>query len=244
MTEPAPQSQQQPGRLGRALLRMLMKQAQVVDVETVADGFRLITLESSEFKGVPWTPGQKMQIAMGSAFVARTFTPIEWDEIAGRTRILGYTHGNGPGSSWVDTVEPGAECDIFGPRSSLDAGRIDGPAVVFGDETSIGIACAIGRRARGNTQCLLEADSADNTRPVLAHLGLDRSELFERTASDAHLHVIESRLPALVATGATFVLTGKASSIQHLHRILKSLGVPRGRIMNKAYWAPGKTGLD
>jgi hypothetical protein len=56
---------------------------------TIGDRFRLITLEGLALAGVTWTPGQKIQIAMGSAFVARTYTPIEWDAAAGRTRILG-----------------------------------------------------------------------------------------------------------------------------------------------------------
>ncbi len=43
---------------------------------------------------------------MGPAFVARTYTPIEWDAIAGGTRILGYTHGEGPGSAWIGNLNP------------------------------------------------------------------------------------------------------------------------------------------
>jgi NADPH-dependent ferric siderophore reductase len=51
-------------------------------------------------------------------------------------------------------------------------------------------------------------------------------------------------LPVLAAAGASFILTGKATSIQRLQRALKAQGVPRSRLLTKAYWAPGKTGLD
>ena len=112
----APDHPGQPGAFSRVLLRMLMKQARVVANEPLAAGFQLITLEGPDFKGLQWVPGQKVQIAMGSAFVARTFTPIDWDAAAGRTRIVGYAHGNGPGSVWVRSARPGDECDIFGPR--------------------------------------------------------------------------------------------------------------------------------
>jgi hypothetical protein len=54
-----------------------MKHARVVEAEKLGDDFRLINLESPEFRDDSWAPGQKMQIAMGSAFVARTFTPID-----------------------------------------------------------------------------------------------------------------------------------------------------------------------
>ncbi len=170
---------------------------------------------------------------------------IEWDTTAGRTRILGYAHGNGPGSAWVCDTRPGDECDVFGPRASLDVSHAAGMCVVFGDETSIGLAYALSRHAPGGPMpCLLEVNTVANTRDVLTRLGLDGVELFERKENDAHLEDIERRLTALVATGATFVLTGKTSSIQRLRRALKALGVPASRVMTKAYWAPGKTGLD
>ncbi|MGC1550270.1 MAG: siderophore-interacting protein [Rhodanobacter sp.] len=224
---------------------MLMKQARVVGAEPLAEGFRLITLESPEFRGLHWVPGQKVQIAMGSAFVARTFTPIEWDAAAGRTRILGYAHGSGPGSAWVCDTRLGDECDVFGPRASLDVSHSAATRVVFGDETSIGLAYALSRHFSGSPlQCLLEVNTVANTRDVLTRLDLGGVELFERTENDAHLEDIERGLPALVATGATFVLTGKASSIQRLRRALKALGVPAPRLMTKPYWAPGKAGLD
>jgi NADPH-dependent ferric siderophore reductase len=231
---------------GRALVRLLMKQARVAEVESVAEGFRLIMLESPEFQGVQWVPGQKVQIAMGSAFVTRTFTPIEWDAAAGRTRILGYAHGQGPGSVWVREVSAGDACDVFGPRASLDVGDARMP-VVIGDETSIGLAHALvlGDSARSSAlPCLFEVRAAASVRAVIARLHLDAAELFECIENDAHLEGIEHRLPALAAAGATFVLTGKAPSIQRLRRVLKDAGVASSRVVTKAYWAPGKTGLD
>ncbi|KGB24904.1 hypothetical protein ApDm4_1195 [Acetobacter pomorum] len=55
---------------------------------------------------------------------------------------------------------------------------------------------------------------------------------------------MEAALPALIDNGAVFVLTGNASTIQRLRQNLKSRGVPPTRLIAKAYWAPGKTGLD
>ncbi|MDL5365621.1 siderophore-interacting protein [Xanthomonas sp. NCPPB 2654] len=235
-----------PGRIGRALLRMFMKQASVVQAESLAENFRLITLESPAFRELQWLPGQKIQIAMGSALVARTYTPIEWDAVAGRTRIVAYTHGSGPGSAWIDRAKPGDACDAFGPRASLDLGRIAGPCVVLGDETSIGLAYALNRRIGGRSEvaCLLEVAHEAAARAVLDRLDLGDAELFSRCADDRHLKDMERRLQVVAATDATFVLTGRAPSIQRLRRTLKGLGVPASRIIAKAYWAEGKTGLD
>lgn len=234
-----------PGRFGKLLIRMFMKQVPVTDVETVAESFRLVTLESPQFKGIAWSPGQKVQIATGSAFVARTFTPIEWDAVAGRTRILGYLHGQGPGNDWLHYLRVGDACDVFGPRASLDVSHLTSMPVVFGDETSIGLLCALaGQYPLRRARFLLEVNEAGTAAKVLTRMGIDEVELFERTPGDTHLADIETRLPALVALGETFLLTGKASSIQRLGRRIKALGASGPRLLSKPYWAVGREGLD
>ncbi len=235
----------QPGPVSRALIRMFMKQARIVHAETLTDDVRLLTIESPAFRGVDWVPGQKIQLTMGSAFVARTYTPIEWDGVAGRTRIVSYAHGSGPGSTWVRNVMPGDECTVFGPRASLYVGRVSGACVMLGDETSIALTYAFRQRlTESAVRCLLEVGDLVDTHEVLGRLGLDGVELFSRSAGDEHLEDMASRLSAPAMAGATFVLTGKASSIQRWRRELSALGVPAARIMAKAYWAPGKTGMD
>jgi NADPH-dependent ferric siderophore reductase len=242
---PTNTTSRQPGGFSKALLRLFMKRAVIVAAENLAGQFYLLTLESPAFKGVPWQPGQKVQIAMGSAFVARTFTPVDWDVATGSTRLLGYAHGAGPGSDWLRSARKNDECDVLGPRSSLDTRAIAGPIVLFGDETSIGLAGSLRHLHQAKSvQSFLETDDVDSVRAMAAHLGISDLHLSQRTAGDAHLHVITEQLAALAANGATFLLTGKAQSIQQLHRGLKSAGVPAVRILSKAYWAPGKTGLD
>jgi len=235
----------QTGSFSKALLRLFMKRAVIVAAENLAGQFYLLTLESPAFRGVAWQPGQKVQIAMGSAFVARTFTPVEWDAATGSTRLLGYAHGAGPGSDWLRGARKNDECDVFGPRSSLDTRALTGPVVIVGDETSIGLACSLRHLHQEKAvQSFLETDDMDSVRAVAAHLGIGGLHLLQRTAGDAHLQAIAEHLAAPAAAGAAFLLTGKAQSIQQLHRGLKSVGVPSGRILTKAYWAPGKTGLD
>ncbi|MCF4166094.1 siderophore-interacting protein [Zavarzinia compransoris] len=234
-----------PGRLNQALLRLLMKRATIAAIEDLAPDFRLITLEGPALRDVAWIPGQKAQIAMGSAFVTRTYTPMDWDAGRGRSRLLGFMHGDGPGAAWVRGLAPGAACDVFGPRRSLDVGAVAGPLAVFGDETSIGLGHALSRQDESRrVSCHFEVGDVEACRAVAAHLGLGDARLFARTAGDGHLAGMEAALPALAATGAAFVLTGKAGTIQRLRRALKRHAVPAARISTKAYWAPGKTGLD
>lgn len=89
-----------------------------------------------------------------------------------------------------------------------------------------------------------EIGDVEASSSVATQLDLQNYALVGRKAEDAHLSEFESRLSALADAGATFVLTGKAGSIQRIRRTLKALDVPSQRIRTKAYWTPGKTGLD
>ena len=243
MTSPvAPKA---PGRFSKALIGLFMKRARIAAVEDVADRFRLVTFEGDALQGIAWAPGHKVQIAMGSAFATRTYTPVDWDVTQGRTRILGYAHGDGPGSAWLSGLCIGDECDIFGPRRSLDIGPAASPLTAFGDETSIGLVHALAsiNRLEAARACFEVSDVA-SSRQVLARLGLEGARLISRRSEDAHVEDLQAALGAPAAAGASFILTGKASTIQRLRQTLKLLDVPAGRILTKAYWATGKSGLD
>ncbi|MFV0623796.1 siderophore-interacting protein [Sphingomonas sp. ac-8] len=234
-----------PGRVSQALIRLLMRRATVAATERLTEGFTLLTLEGTALRDVAWTPGQKIQVAMGSAFVARTYTPIVWNAAAGRTCILGFDPGEGPGARWLRHAAVGDACDLLGPRASVDLRRLPGPIALFGDETAIGLGHALRHQhPHSAVRCHFEVGDEAAARDVLRCMDLDDAALFDRRADEAHLEAVEALLPALDAGGATFVLTGRAGMVQRLHRALKRHAVPRGRILTKVYWAPGKTGLD
>ncbi|SDR84184.1 siderophore-interacting protein [Bradyrhizobium canariense] len=233
------------GRLGGVLRRILMRRATVFACKPIAGRFRLISLEGPALRGAVWAPGQKVQIAMAAPFVTRTYTPIEWEASTGRTRILCYAHGVGPGSAWVRDVKPGDECDVFGPRGSIDVRPASGPLAVFGDETSIGLAYALSAHHPTRSAALhFELDDMEAGRHVLKHMDLSGAALFGKRTDDAHVEQMAAALPSLAATGASFVFAGKAGTVQRLRQSLKQLEVTTPRISTKAYWAPGKVGLD
>jgi len=234
-----------PGRVTRTLIRWLMRPARVAAVEMPAPLFRLIDLEGDALKAVAWVVGQKIQIAMGSGLSARTYTPMSWDAERGRTRLLAFAHGDGPGSLWVSGLGAGDTCAFAGPRRSLDLSDIGTPVVLFGDETSFALAAALhhGPHAAG-ARYLLEVSNLAEAQTVLAAIGLGTATAIGRAADDSHLTAIEAELLRLAAGRTDIILTGKASSIQRLSRALKTAGVASSRIKAKAYWAPGKVGLD
>lgn len=234
------------GLLEGAVQKLFTRSATVADTIDIGTAFRIITLQGDALRGATWTPGAKIQIQLGG-WVQRTYTPLDWDAVTGRTRILAYRHGDGPGAQWARTVRRGDACVVFGPRRSIQLASIQAPVIVFGDETSIGLAAALSRHGGAPAvHALLEVSSLARTQPVLTQLQLEDAYLCQRLGDGAHFHELEAQLSALLMQDATaeIILTGRASSIQHMARFLKQTGVGAGRRQSKAYWADGKKGLD
>jgi ferric-chelate reductase (NADPH) len=235
------------GRLEGAVSKLFTKAAVVESVRDVADGFRRLTLAGAALRGVEWIPGQKVQLLLGG-WVQRTYTPLAWDPRAGVTELLAYTHGEGPAAAWARGLSVGEGCSVFGPRGSLDLEALRRPALLFGDETSFGLAHALrftSARAHG-AHLLLEVNSMAASSAALEAMDVTGAHLVERRAGDAHLEELQQLATRLIQTHAIGdgVLSGKAPSIQRLNKHLRQLGMARAHIQTKAYWAPGKTGLD
>jgi ferric-chelate reductase (NADPH) len=93
---------------------------------------------------------------------------------------------------------------------------------------------------------LLEVTNRDQVMPVLGYLGLGSAHAGVRSKDDAHLSELEAQLSTLLMTDPTaeIILTGRASAIGHMTRFLRQTEVGAGRRQSKAYWAPGKKGMD
>jgi ferric-chelate reductase (NADPH) len=239
------------GSLRNALLKFQTLEAAVVDIHHPAERFRLITIEGEALKNIQWRPGQKIQLRLGG-FKARTYTPLLWDRTEGVMQILTYLHyqmvATTPGTIWAGSVRVGDRCSLSAPRESLDLPALQRPAIFFGDETSIGLARALKATAGGfdGISFVLEASSPVESRKVLDTLNMPNISLVTRSRDDAHLSQVEALMSQSLEIDASqqFILTGKARSIQRLTQFLRSHQVPPSQISSRAYWAPGKTGLD
>ncbi|HEY0467770.1 MAG TPA: siderophore-interacting protein [Polyangiaceae bacterium] len=235
------------GRIEGALTRFFMKSAIVRESRILDERFRLVTLTGESLRQVQWTPGQKVQVALGG-WVYRTYTPLSWDAINGSTELLLFLHGEAPGSVWGRALKAGDSCTLFGPRDSLDLNTLDRPALLFGDETSFALAHAIRFTPRGaeNVRLVFEVTSKDVAQRILEALGIANADLIERKPNDSHLGEVEMIALDLVKSHSveSWTLSGKASSIQQLNKRLRALGLTSREIQTRAYWAPGKVGLD
>lgn len=234
------------GRVENAVLRWLTKTARVASLEVLGD-FRWITLEGESLRGVDWVPGQHVQMMLGG-WAKRTYTPMSWDRTRGIVEILGFGHGDGPGASWLRSLEVGTACHLFGPQRSLDLVAATRPSLLFGDETSFGLARAA-RQAQGGGKephVILEVSSVASTAPMLERLELSAITLIERRDDERHVPDLIAKVGEVVQREqiAHCILSGKASSIQAVHRRARELGLSGKRIQSKPYWATGKRGLD
>jgi len=234
------------GFLESAVQKLFMRRARVDAVDDLSAHFRMIALTGEGLQGADWTPGDKVQIQLGS-WTQRTYTPLHWDPIEGRTRILAYLHGDGPGTVWARAARAGDVCHLFGPRKSIDLGRLQPPAVLFGDETSIGLAAALHATATTDgIELLFESSNPSESVQVTDTLGLSKAQHCARSDGQGLSPDLERRLLSLVEAHhpAGFALTGKSTSIQQIRQLLRRHGFSAAHFQTRAYWAPGKRGLD
>lgn len=236
------------GALMALLVKWFFRQATVSQVDVLSEHFQRITLAGEALRGVSWMPGQKIQVGVGGN-ANRSYTPICWDTAAGETRILAFSHGTGPGAAWASTVQVRAACPFFGPRPSLDLdGSRDGRSFLFGDETAFGLALALCASLGGSgaVSLLFEVSSVEESKQVWQECSTQPAHFIARAVDDAHLDEVETRTLEIIDDWDPncFILSGKASSIQRVRRALRSRGIAATQVKTKAYWAPGKTGLD
>ncbi len=236
-----------PGVVESTLQKLFTRPSHVDSMEELNPKFRLITLNGDALKKATWTPGDKVQIQLGG-WVQRTYTPLEWISEEGHARILVYLHADGPGTRWARSLRIGDACTLFGPRRSIDLTQLRRPAVFFGDETTFGLARALRSTTKqtDGIEFLFEVSTPRESLQALEYLGLANAHHCVRTDDEAHLPQLETRMLALLNSHrpAQFVLAGRSTAIQRLRQVLRQQGCYASQFHTRAYWAPGKNGLD
>lgn len=235
------------GVVESVLQKLFMRQSRVDSIEDFNAKFRLVTLSGDALKNVAWTPGDKMQIQLGG-WVQRTYTPLAWDPEKGQTRILVYLHAQGPGTAWARSLCVGDVCHFFSPRRSIDLTQLRRPAVFCGDETTFGLARALQATAGGaqGVEFLFEVSTPSESLKALEHLGLAKAHHCACGEGDAHLPELERKMLEMLDSHhpEQFVLAGRSTAIQRLRQALKQRGWRGSQFHTRAYWTPGKKGLD
>ena len=229
------------------LSQIVFKSLVIDEVRDVSEHFRRLRVSAAWLRDASCAPGDKLQIMINQAG-PRTYTPFGHDAGSGALQLLAYVHGDTAGASWIRNLRAGHSCRVFGPRGSLALGRLQGPVIFVGDETSYAAATAL-QQARGaadGVSFVFECTQRDESMSVLEDLGLSAPVLVPRQPAHGHLDALEQALRSAFEQRphARLVLTGHAQTIQGLRKRLKARPVAASGQITKAYWADGKRGLD
>ena len=174
----------------------------------------------------------------------RNYTIAHHDKDNGIFDIIFHIHGNGVGSQFIDNLKAGDELFISLPRGKKMYDAKVKQQLFFGDETSLGIACALLPLLKKDShqfEFYFELNEENKNVPEL--LGLDKYTVFPGNGS-FHSEKWIGELPVLQNgdwQDASFVLTGNARSVQTFRKVLKNRNA--SKISSQGYWLEGKIGL-
>jgi ferric-chelate reductase (NADPH) len=206
-------------RLADLASGVLLNTAYVTDIDQISPRFARVEMQAQPFRAAKWTPGAKLQVRPQRGTLAlRTYTPISWDGERGTTQLIVFTHGEGPAASWFRRVAVGDECEVFGPRGSVDLHGLSGPVVFVGDESSVGLACALQTVTR-EVRHVFEATDPAELSAVLTGLGFGDTVAVVPRGDDRELLIEEACHAAEESVGSfDLVLSGDAASVHALRR--------------------------
>lgn len=177
-------------------------------------------------------PGDKIKVDVGSAM--RSYTPAQLS--SSLLRFVGVLHGQGPGSAWLDGLEPGDPVSFFGPARSLR--RVEGAldwAAFVGDETTIGAAEALLGALSPGVKRFGALEVHPESVDAVAARSLGTATLPREERGAAMLRWAEA-MPIPLGEGVVW-LSGEASSLVPVKRALLERGLPRRMLRVKPYWS-------
>lgn len=192
----------------------------------------------------------KMDFVLGGASVIRVseteyrnYTIAYHNIEMGILEIIFHIHGNGKGSQYINTLKIGDELYISSPRGREAYNPKLKQHLIFGDETSLGLACSLLPILKQNQhyfQFYFELDEENKNAPKV--LGLENYTVFPKNILFRSEKWI-SDLPVFKTLdwqATQFILTGNVQSVQTIRKVLKKNS---GKIFSQGYWLEGKKGL-
>lgn len=217
----------------------------IAELTVLGHRFQLIRFQGESLKKAQWQPGDKIQISLDLS--RRTYTPLSWNIETGESEILAYSHTDqSKASLWLKSLKTNESFHYFGPRRSLLINELGSDLLFFGDETSFGVAHALKMAKPGeqNIPFFFEVSDKIEASKLLSCLHVEPATLIAKETNELQQLAQNFVIMLNDNPDATLVLTGRASSIQTLRKILRDGGILMKRITVKAYWADGKKGLD
>ena len=200
-----------------------------------------VTIQAEAMTGVAIMPAQDLELHLREADgrrVKRRYTIRHTRPDKGELDLDVVLHGDGPGSAWGASAEPGDEIEFQGPRGKLEL-RPAPVHLLVGDESALAALAVIASS--------LPEDEA-------ATVIVEIHDVAEEQPLDAAVHWVhrgarppgtpELLLPALAEIGITgpirAYLLGETRSMVALRAHLERRGVAHDSIFVKGYWNIGR----
>jgi len=198
---------------------------------------------SGELKNFNFTVGSYIDFRVSDT-EARRYTVSYADTKSGILEFIVHLHAKGCGSSFMDSLTVGDRIKLNTPRAYNYYNKSAERFVIFGDETSLGLARSflpVLKKNKHQFQFYFELD--DENRDVPELLNIENCMVFTKNGSFRNEKWV-SNLPILKSAdwqNANFVLTGNVKSAQTFRRIIKEK--TNGKVYLHGYWLEGKKGL-
>jgi NADPH-dependent ferric siderophore reductase len=223
------------------LMDHFLVRATVTAVEAVTPRMRRIRVTGDSLRGLDWSAGQHVRVRV-EGITLRTYSI--WEVDGEHLDLCVFDQpAAGPGARWSHRVQVGQPVTFTRPQGRLVV-RDDVPSHVFvGDETACAAFGAMLRAlpATATVHGIIEIDGQDDRMP------LPRADDIQWVKRDGSYETVLAALRDLdlpAEPGVAYV-AGEARACQAVRRhFLAERGWPRGTIVVKAFWAPGKRGLD
>ena len=92
----------------------------VTQIEDVSAKVRRIRICGERIRNIPWSPGQKIKIKVGTYL--RRYTPARVDPNLGWMDLIFHLHGKGKASRWAEEAHLGSKLSFIGPVDSMEFG--------------------------------------------------------------------------------------------------------------------------
>lgn len=215
---------------------------EVTDTELLSPFVKKIRFKG-DFASLDFQEGYCIDFRVTDTDVRR-YSPSLLDRENGVLELIVHLHGDGPGRRFMDALKAGEQVNLVQPRGHKYYDKMVAKYVIFGDETSLALACSFNEAFKENPNeyyFLFELD--DENKNVPNRLGLTNYTVFPKIGLFQDANWI-TELPQLQSThwlGAHFILTGDVLSVQAFRKVLK--GFATGKVHAQGYWLKGKKGL-
>ena len=219
-----------------------LPQMKVAETELLSPTVKRIRF-NGDFKSLIFKPGSYMDIRVSDTEVRR-YSAAFSDTKNGIMDFIVHLHGAHPGSEFMKRLNVGDKINtsIIKPHKCYT--ETAKKYVVFGDETSLALACSVFSVFKENKdefQFYFELDEENKNVPEL--LKLENYTVFPKDGSFSNEKWVQN-LPVIQKEEwkeANFILTGNAKSVQTFRKAVKSN--TSAKIVAHGYWLEGKNGL-